>query len=119
MIEGTIGLAMIAIVTGFMATVFANVQPNLRVSDKGLAVQIFLFWWYLIPWAEVKDIRSLPLFGRKTRLVIVHRLTPIHRVIGTIFFAFFRPAFLIGAEIDYYDELVHLIKKKIGKELWE
>lgn len=118
-IGGSIGLAMIALSTGFMAAVFANVQPDVRVSDKGLDVQNFLFWWRLVPWEEVKDIRSLPLFGRKTRLIVVRRMTPIHRIIGTIYFAFFQPAFLIDSGIANYDELVHLIKKKIGKELWE
>jgi hypothetical protein len=36
-----------------------------------------------------------------------------------MYFAFFRQAFLISSEIDNYDELIHIIKKKIGKELWE
>lgn len=113
-----VGLVLAAAVCSLMAAIFANLQPNVRVSDKGLEVQVFLFWWSLIPWEGVKDIRPVPMIGRY-RLVVVRKLTFIHRVIGTMYFAFFEPAFLIGSEIDRYDELVHLIKKKIGKELWE
>jgi len=119
-IGGSIGITLVAVVTGFMAAVFANVKPNVRVHDNGLEVQIFLFWWRLIPWEDVKDIRSVPIIGRsRLRLVIVHKLTFIHRIVGTTYFAFFQPAFLISSKINNYDELIHLIKKKIGRELWE
>lgn len=119
-IVGSIALAAMAIIVGFMTATFANLKPNIRVSDRGLEVQIFLVWWYSIPWQHVRDIRTIPFIGfSRVRLVIVHKLTPIHWVIGTIYFAFFQPAFLIGSEIDNYDRLIHLIKKKIGKELWE
>lgn len=119
-IAGIIVPASMAIIGGTMTAAAANLKPNVRVSDKGLEVQKFLFWWHLIPWEDVKDIRSVPIIGRsRLRLVVVRKLTFFHRLIGTTYFAFFQPAFLIGSEIDNYDELVHLIKKKIGKELWE
>ena len=116
----SIGFTAAAMVTGFIGAIFANAKPNVRVSDKGLEVQDFLFWWNPISWEDIKDIRSIPIIGgSRTRLVVVRNLTFIHRVIGTIYFAFFQPAFLISSTLDNYDELVHLIKKKIGKESWE
>jgi hypothetical protein len=105
-------------VFGFIGAVFANLKPNVRVSNRGLVVQMFLVWWHLIPWEDVKDIRSLPIGRSRLRLVVVRQLSLFHQVIGTIYFAFFQPAFLISSEIDHYDELVKLIKKKIGKETW-
>jgi len=119
-IGGSIGLTSMAIITGTMIATFANLKPNLRVSDKGLEVQNFLFLWHLIPWEEVKDIRSVPIIIRPgVYLVIARKLPFFNRLIGTMYFAFFQPAFLIGPEISNYDDLVHLIKKKLGKELWE
>jgi hypothetical protein len=120
-IGGSIALTIMALAVGFMAAIFANLKPNVRVSDKGLAIQNLLLWWHLIPWEEVKDIRSVPLFGSRVRLVVVRKLplALVYRLIGTMYFAFFQPAFLISSGIDNYDGLVHTIKKKIGKELWE
>lgn len=120
-INVSMGLSIMALVVGLMAAIFANAKPNIRVSAKGLSIQSLLLWWHLIPWEEVKDIRSVPLFGSRVRLVVVRKLplALVYCLIGTMYFAFFQPGFLISSEIENYDRLVHTIKKKLGKELWD
>lgn len=120
-VKSSLALFFTSIVSSFVGATFANLKPGVRVSEKGLAIQSLLIWWYLIPWEDVKDIRSVPLFGSRVRLVVVRNLpfSLIHKWIGTMYFAFFQQAFLISSEIDNYDELIHIIKRKIGKELWE
>jgi hypothetical protein len=43
-VRGSLALLFTAIVCSFMAAIFANMKPNVRASDKGLAIQNLLIW---------------------------------------------------------------------------
>jgi hypothetical protein len=94
---------------------FSNFEPDIQVSEQGLKVQTFWFWWIFIPWEDVKEIK-VPLFGlSRSHLIIVRKLTVIHRIIGIAGGTFFKPAFLVSPKLERYSELVSTIKDNYGK----
>jgi hypothetical protein len=109
----------IFVFTGYLCAHFLNLYPDIRASDHGLAVQVFLFWWIFVPWEHVVDIRptglSKLLGSSRSRLVVVRRLAFVHRLIGGADSGF-QPAFIIKATMQGYNELVRLIKEKLGKQ---
>lgn len=92
---------------------FSNISPSLRITDKGIYVQVFLFWWAFVPWQDVEEIRRLRL--SRSRLVIVRRLTPIHRLISSGSTWKFKPAFLIKHTLIGFDKAVKTIEKNAGR----
>jgi hypothetical protein len=112
------GMFVLFVMTGDICAHFLNLYPDIRASDDGLAVQVFLFWWVFVPWEDVVDIRptgvSKLLGSSRSRLVVVRHLTLAHRLIGGAD-SRFRPAFIIKATMQGYDELMRLIKAKLGK----
>lgn len=96
----------------FYSLAISSAYPNFRISNTGLIVQVFVFWWVFIPWKDVQEIRS-SLWGT-SRLVFVRRLTPIHRIYGWIFGLTPRPAFMITRRIQGYDKAVKTIQRNTG-----
>jgi hypothetical protein len=95
--------------------IFPNLEPDIQVVDEGLRVQFFWFWWLFIPWEDIESIQT-PLFGlSRSRLLLSPKLTVIHRLIGTCYRTFFRPAVLISSTLKGYNELIRIIKDKSGK----
>jgi hypothetical protein len=93
--------------------IFSNIYPSIRISNGGISVQVFLFWWIFVPWKDVEDIRRIRL--SRSRLVIVRRLTPVHRLFGSSLTWRFKPAFIIKRTLKGYNEAVETIEEKIGK----
>jgi hypothetical protein len=108
------GFAFGAFGGGLLLVLFTNTEPNIRISDRGVAVQSFLFWYIFVPWQDVKEIRKTILPGSKSYLIVVRRLTPFHRLIGWTHGYTFQPAFVIRKGLIGYDEAVKLIKQKTG-----
>lgn len=90
----------------------SSAYPNFRISNTGLIVQVFVFWWVFIPWRDVQEIRS-SLWGT-SKLVFVRRLTLIHRIYGWIFGLTPRPAFVITRRIQDHDKAVKTIQRNRG-----
>ena len=111
---GPIDIALILLlpaIPGFLTLLFSNMYPSLRISDSGIYVQVFLFWWAFVPWSDVKEVRKAWWFSR-SRLVIVRQLTPIHRFISCT--CNFKPAFLIKHTLIGFDKAVKTIEKNMG-----
>ena len=109
MVGGSLSGLLIAVLFPLL---FSRTWPNIRISDLGISVQVFLFWWIFVPWEEVQEIkRSFP-FG--SRLVVVRRLTPIHRLIGSTATGF-RPAFVLKRSLVGFDEAVRTIEQRIAR----
>jgi len=110
-----IDLAFGALALGLFLILFTSAAPNIRVSGRGMAVQTFLFWYVLVPWQDVKEIRRTILPYSKSYLIVVRRLTPFHRLIGWIYGYTFQPAFVIRRSLIGYDKAVKTIKENVGK----
>jgi hypothetical protein len=108
------GFAFGALVLGVLLILFTNAEPNIRLSDRGVAIQSFLFWYVLVPWQDVKEIRESILPYSGSYLVVVRRLTPFHRLIGWTNGFTFRPAFVIRRSLIGYDKAVKIIKENAG-----
>jgi hypothetical protein len=96
----------------FYSLMISSAYPSFYVADSGLTVQVFLFWRVFVPWDEVRDVRSTLLGFSK--LVVLHRLTPVHRVYGLIFGLTVQPAFVIRRRINDYDRAVKAIERHIN-----
>ena len=94
-------------------TILANIYPNIRVSDQGTAVQVFLFWWVFVPWEEIEDIQDSFVAGPRTQIIIVRQLTPVHRLFG-LYGLTLRPAFRISRRLEGYHDAMRTIRKKTG-----
>jgi hypothetical protein len=110
-----IGFAFGALVLGLLLILFVNAEPNIRVSNRGVAVQSFLFWYVLVPWQDIKEIRKTIVPYSKSYLVVVRRLTPFHRLLGWTNGYTFQPAFVIRRSLIGHDKAVKIIKENAGK----
>ena len=90
----------------------SSTDPSIRISDMGISVQVFLFWWVLVPWEEVQEVKKR--FLLSSRLVVVRRLTLIHRLIGSTATGF-RPAFVLKRSLIGFDEAVKTIEQRIAR----
>jgi hypothetical protein len=93
----------------FLSLTVSSVYPSFRISRSGMTVQVFLFWWAFVPWDDVQEIRDTLLGINK--LVIVRKLTPIHRLYGWTLGLTPRPAFVIRKRIEGYDKAIKIIQR--------
>lgn len=111
------GMAFAFLMLLLFVGVFSNQQPNIRISKRGVAVQVFLFWYALVPWQNVEEIRkSLVPFSR-SRLIVVRGLTPFHRLIGWAYRLTLKPAFLVKQNLRGFDEAMRAISERSGVPL--
>jgi hypothetical protein len=110
---------MIGITSGFLvfnivAVMIANGNPDIAVSDDGLAVK-FYFKWLFVPWEDVISVtRSFASVKRKY-LVRVRGLTILHRLISFSQSGSIQPGFLISPEISDYSDLLRTIREYVGE----
>ena len=106
---------LIVVTIGFLlfnviAMVVANANPDIAVSDDGLAIR-FYFKWLFVPWGDVISVtRTIASFGRKY-LVRVKGLTILHRLISFSQSGSIQPGFLISPSIDGYSDLMCTIRE--------
>lgn len=105
-----------AIVTSLLGDcvplIFANMYPSFTIANEGMRVQTFFFWWISIPWEWVQEIRPTRSSSR-SQLVIVEKLTIIHRLVGWVAGRTWRPAFVIKGTLHGYDDAVNIIRSKV------
>lgn len=106
-----VGIVIVLLILGFSFVLCSNAYPNIRVYDKGLKVQVFLFWWVFVPWTEIEGIWAVGLV-RKSYPVAVRKLTPFHRIIG-LGYGSLKPVFPIGWSMKRYEELIKTIRENI------
>jgi hypothetical protein len=100
---------------GLFLVFFSNMYSDIRISDSGLGVKVFLFWWVFLGWDEVEEIRSGPLSLSGTRLIVVRRLTPFHRLIGLSAGWTLKPVIVIRRNLQGFHEAVRVVSEKIGE----
>jgi len=91
---------------------FSNAYPQIRLSERGIAIKVFLFWWIFVPWKNILDIRNSLVAGTRTQIVVARRLTPIHRMFGLMYALTFRPAFRITRNLQGYHEAMRTIREQ-------
>jgi hypothetical protein len=99
----------------FFPIIIGIIQPDVRVTDTGMFVQVFFFWWVFVPWKNILEITTRSkksILHRQTTVVWVQKLTPFHRLIGVIG-GKLKPCFQIEPSISGYNELIGLIQKKV------
>lgn len=104
---------LISLLLPCLPLMFANLYPSILITDRGLKIQVFFFWWMFVPWRDVKDVRSTILPASGSRLVIVNHLTVVHRLIGWVFGYTFEPAFLIKRTLGGYEDVIRTIEQRI------
>ncbi len=98
---------------GYSIMFLATLEPNIQVLDKGLKVQFIWFWWVFVPWEDVAEVKGA-LFGlSQAYLINVRKMTFIHRITGTSYGSYFKPAFLISPKINGFNELILTIKNRV------
>ena len=87
--DALIVLPIAILLIGFFPTLFANFEPDIRVSYEGMYVQFFLIWLLFVPWKDVIVVKpSLLGLSRGYQIVLVRRLTFIHRLISFFLLSF-------------------------------
>jgi hypothetical protein len=110
---------VIAITTGILlanvaAVTIANFNPDLAISDEGLAVK-FYFKWLFVPWEDVTSVTRSFASARRKYLIRVRRLTIIHRLVSFSQSGSIQPGFLTSPSIDDYPALMHMIREHVGE----
>lgn len=91
--------------------------PSVKIVESGMEIQFFWFWGVFIPWSSVLDLYYWRRWFGRIVIVEVEGLTPFHLVYGLIYAHKTKPAFLIGASITGYDDLIETIESQTGKQL--
>lgn len=107
-------LGSMAVVMSCFAAYAANLYSDIQVVAGGLKIQTFCFLWVYVPWGDIEDIKVPLIMFSRSRLVIVRKLTFLHRFVGFTGGVFFQPAFFVSPKMIGYNELVMIIREKIG-----
>lgn len=90
-----------------------NLEPDIQISDEGLSVQYFWFWWVFISWEDIEEVR-VPLFGlSRSQLIVSSKLPFAYQLIGWPWGSFFKPGFLVSSKLEGYNLLISMIKREL------
>lgn len=93
-----------------------NWDPEIQVTEEGLLVQVFIVKRMLIPWRDVVGLRPTVLSGLRMQLLVVRKLTLIHRILGLSFGLTWHPCIPIRGNIGGYDDLTSQINLHLSRE---
>jgi hypothetical protein len=110
------GLPLTFILLVFFPAFMATRYPNIDVYEEGLEIQLFWIFRLFVPWEDVLALRTKIGVSKRIRVVVVRKLTPFHRLMGTSLHGKRRPTFAILPSIDRYHELIRTIKEKANLE---
>jgi hypothetical protein len=109
-----IGITAGILVGNIMGVTIANFNPDLAVSDNGLAVK-FYFNWLFVPWEDVISVTRSFVSARPKCLVRAKGLTIIHRLVSFSQSGSIQPGFLISPSIGDYPDLLRTIREHVGE----
>lgn len=99
----------------------AYFYSDITTDADGLFVD-FLWFKLHVKWSQLIKIKPLlgmkiPIFGkRKAVVLLMHGLTPFHRIFGLIYGFSIYPAIIINPSISDYDLLMQQIKLELDKD---
>jgi hypothetical protein len=120
----TIEVAIVVIICGSLGSLMLHFYSDIGVGPKGLAVQVYIFFWKVITWDSVltvripRDLRRYLLKDRNqwmTAIVTVRHLTFWHRLFMIGSTRGFRPGFLITPLHNNREQLLKEILDHVDK----
>lgn len=102
----------------FFPIMLGIIQPDVKVNEAGLFIQVFFFWWVFVAWENVLEVRPRfrnSILRKEATVVLVQKLTPLHRLFG-IFVRSSKPGFQINHSIGGRNELMDLIQRKMEQK---
>jgi len=97
-----------------VSLLFFNSYPQIGLSNEGIYVTVFFVRQVFVPWADVAEIRNIAtLLQSRSRLIVVHRLTPFHKLVGWQWGGIFKPAFVVRGTIEGYDRVIRAIREQV------
>lgn len=112
-------LGLLGVLVAFLISWLAlwQMYPAVQTSAQGIRIRFLRFWWLFVPWDEIVELCRWRVFGKRTVIIVVEKLTSFHVLYGAVYAEILKPAFLVSASIADYDELIQTIKLHTGKEL--
>jgi hypothetical protein len=105
---------LVAFISPFIITL-PNLEPDIQISDEGLSVQCFWFWWVFISWGDIEEV-SVPLFGlSRSRVIVSSKLPFVYHLIGGPYGSFFKRGFLLSSKLEGYNLLTSMIKRELRR----
>lgn len=89
-----------------------NSAQDFVLSERGLHLQVFHFWWRELHWDDVLEIKD-PWPHPGLTAVVLTRLTPLHRLLGVVYAFTDRPVFIIQVAlgVEEYQKALGIIRK--------
>ena len=99
----------------FLVLAVSTIQfTGLELSPAGLRVQFMFFWWLPVPWDQVIELQKSRVPWQSGRLLVLERLTPLHRLFGLLLCKSRRPVVPIQNQIEGYNELIATLEKQLS-----
>ena len=90
---------------------------EIGVTDTGMKVRVFVFWWVFIPWEDVLGVTvpPLPVYNdpRLMRLIRVRKLTLFHRLASICYATGPQPILIVNKHMADYEELIQTIEDHV------
>jgi hypothetical protein len=94
-----------------------HIHSDIGVGPDGLAIQVYVFFWKLIPWDSVLAVETPWLPGKSgsyRAVIVVRHLTLWHRII-VIGVAKLRPGVLITTDHENWRELLQEVSNRVDE----
>jgi hypothetical protein len=97
---------------GLVIIIILNSAQDFVLSEGGLRLQVFRYWWRDLQWDDVLELKDHWLYPGFT-ILILKQLTPFHRLLGLVYGFTFQPAFFIHISlgVDDYKKALDMIRK--------
>lgn len=97
---------------GGVLVILLNSAQDFVLSKDGLRVQVFRFWWKELEWDDVLVLKE-PWLYPGFSILILNRLTPLHRLLGLVYGFTVKPVFFIHISlgVDEYKKALDMIRK--------
>jgi hypothetical protein len=109
-----IGITVTVLFGSIAGLAVANSNPDIVVSDDGLAVKFYLQWLF-VPWEDVVPVTHSFASIRRKYLVRVRGLTILHRLVSFSQSGSIQSGFLISPSISDYPDLLRTIREHLGE----
>ena len=86
-----------------------NVYPSIWITENGLEVSYFRKLRAEVRWEDITEIKLRLRVPSRPTLIKARKITPWHRITGWVYGDTLSPSFIIGRDIENYEELMAAI----------
>ena len=94
---------------------FLNWSPTLTLTQEGIRVQAFILYKVLVSWEDIISIRKCFIPWSRLSLIVVNRLTPIHRLFGLLYGPTLHPVIPIERYMHGSDEIIASVNEYLAE----